>query len=345
MGSRTTNRPSLLLLLLPLLVPALRAQDPAAARVVAPALFLERAYFSPLTPSGKDLLFEGRPAVHYFFYNALNDGAWQKGADTERKRWRFAAPASALFIVRMTDTTSQPVLTPSYRIRPIYLQAIRLTRDTSRKYFRMLGLATGAAHYSNGQKGCTYLGFTRLTPASQCAVSDPALANQRIANTLDGDFSTTYFSWRANWRRGELKGPFAPLLQQFTVGGEFQAHPFNLQPGGINEAQARQWGQHQWSVDAEWERRRFGKRLPGVFRVAGDFMQRFGGQVAKPLTATWIEVSYVLDRVEHVGLFARQHWGFDYYNINFQNRRPFFTFGFMWDLGRLDLLEAQSGDQ
>jgi hypothetical protein len=316
----------------------LGAQDPAAAKLSSPMLFLEKAYFSPFSPTGKRLMFEGRPTVHYFIYNGLNDGVWQQLGG-----WRFAVPVSGLFIVRMVDSTSQPVLTPSYRIRPFYLQAIHLRRkDPARKKFQMIGLALGATHYSNGQQGCTYRGFTRASPTSDCVVSNAAIAAQRTPNTLDGDFSTTYFSLTGHLRNGLLKSPFAPLASQWTVGGELQIHPLEVPPGGMNGEQARQYGQHQWSMDADWERRRFATRFPGVFRVAGEYEERFGGGVAKRLRRGSLEVSYVLDRVEHMGVFARQHLGYDYYNINYKHTKPFFTFGLMWDMGRLDLFESET---
>ena len=52
------------------------AQDQMLPR--APAVFLERAYFSLGTPTGKSLAFEGQPTVHFFFANGLGNAVWQK---------------------------------------------------------------------------------------------------------------------------------------------------------------------------------------------------------------------------------------------------------------------------
>src|SRR2546423_14931047 len=98
------------------------------------------------------------------------------------------------------------------------------------------------------------------------------------------------------------------------------------------------YGQHQASVFLELECRP--KRKSGVFRLAGDYTQRFGGRVDKHLHQGAIQASYVWDKREHFGAFVRQHVGYDYYNINFQNGRPFLSFGVMWDIGRLDSLSS-----
>ncbi|HYN82227.1 MAG TPA: hypothetical protein VES88_12045 [Gemmatimonadaceae bacterium] len=315
--------------------------DAGVASATPPIVFLEKAYFSLGTPTGKKLLFEGQPSAHFFFRNGLSNPVWQK-----RGGWQYAVPLSALFLVRMKDTVSAPVLTPSYRIRPLYLQLFHLSRSRNKPAdFRLFGIGLGATHYSNGQRGCTYLGFFRTAGKEECEVSDPVLAGQSKANLEDGDFSTTYFSLAVNVRWGRLQAPHSPLARQLTIGGEFQAHPFNVRPGGINAAQAREWGQHQWSLSAEWEYRIQARRWPGVTRLAGDFTQRFGGQVDSPLNATTLEASYVLDRVEHLGIFVRQHFGFDYYNIHFQERKPFFAIGVLWDPGRLDVLESDYDGQ
>lgn len=321
------------------------APTPAQDLPRTPIVFLEKAHFSLGTPTGKNLLFEGQPTVHYFFRNRLSDQVWQRDGG-----WQWTVPVSALFQVRMSDTTSMPVRTPSYRIRPLYVQLIRLRRAPGdRLAFSLLGFAAGAAHYSNGQAGCTYLGFER-TSGGDCAVTDPALAAQTRANTVDGDFSTSYVSLSANWRKGRLIGSDEPVKWQYTVGAEFQAHPLDMKPGGINAEQAREWGQHQWSLTGEYERRiTLWKWLrpiraivgdTGVLRFAGLHEQRFGGDVSSPLNRTQLETSFVADRLESFGFFVRWHSGYDYYNIRFQETRKFIAAGVLWDLWRLDRLNT-----
>jgi hypothetical protein len=132
------------------------------------------------------------------------------------------------------------------------------------------------------------------------------------------------------------------MLCQLTVGGEYQYHPLDLRPGGINADQASVWGKQQLSFMVEGEHRlgKPGGKLTGVARVAGEFIRRFGGGLPSALNAQQLEASYVLDRLEHFGLFVRGHRGFDYYNIQFQDRRAFVSAGIVWDIGRFDRLNS-----
>ena len=68
---------------------------------------------------------------------------------------------------------------------------------------------------------------------------------------------------------------------------------------------------------------------------------RHGGGLPDGLRRGQVEASYILKRAESLGLFLRYHAGFDYYNIRFQDKGSFWTFGFMWDVGRLDRLNSE----
>lgn len=299
-----------------------------------PVVFLEKAYFSPLSPTGKNLLFEGQPTVHYFIYNGLADSVWQMDGG-----WRWAVPVSGLFLVRMSTTTSNPVLTPSYRIRPLAAQLFYLSRpsDVSFRLYNVMGAIT---HYSNGQRGCTFQGFARANATDECAVVNPELAARRIANTDDGDFSTTYLSAHANVRLGSLFEN-TRMKRQLSAGVSYEYHPIDFKPGGSNRAQAAVFGTQQLGGTIEYERSVPTKKLGGVLRFALDGATRYGGGLTGNLNRGQVEASYVLHRAEGLGAFVRYHRGFDYYNIRFQDTSPFWTFGFIWDVGRLDRLNSE----
>jgi hypothetical protein len=261
------------------------------------AVFLEKAYFSPITPWGKNLLFEGQPTAHYFFFNQFSDERWQRSGG-----WRFAASVSELFVVRMPDTVSSPVLTPSYHIRPLYLQAVQLRRrDSMSVKFQLTGLSTGFVHYSNGQHRCTYLGYARDATSTErvCRPVDAALASQLRTNTIDGDFSTSYFPIAFHHRWATLIEPYSYVKWQVTSGFEFQLHPYG---GGIRGAPDREqtirFGQHQASAFFEWECRP--KRKSGVWRIGADYTERFGGGVDHRLRRGSVQGSYVFDKHHHL---------------------------------------------
>ena len=267
-----------------------------------PAPFFENAYFAVLTPTGKNLLFEGQPTAHFFYYNGLTSTTYQK-AGTPWAKPRFTISTSELFVVRMTDTTSSPVLTPSYRIRIANLQAVWLQRKTpSSRHFNLEDFDVGLTHYSNGQHGCRWLGF--VDSSDTCVIRNPTLAAQRLANTEDGDFSTTYLAAAVHARRAQLRRPGSPLQCQVSAGAELQIHPIGFNPGGIDVDQARVWGQHQFALSSEGEWRMFKAKLPGIWRVAGEFVNRFGGHAQTSMAAGSLEASYTFDRAENGTLRA-----------------------------------------
>jgi hypothetical protein len=319
------------------LATGLRLSAQTAASIPADAhLFLERAYFAPGNPVGKHastLLFEGDAAAHYFLFNTM-DWDW-----THTGGWRFAMPVSFMPIVRMSTTISSPVLTPSYRVRPLWFQAIHLTPETKdTKAFSMWALALGVMHYSNGQDGCTYEGFVRDTTKKEqpCVVQNSAIAAQRTPNTRDGDFSTTFIPVGWNWRRGRLLDTSLQVGHQHTIGVEVQINPLGMRPGGIDRDLALQYGRHQINGSYEYEWRVL-SRAAGMRRLAFKATFRTPQDTGKVGSTSSAEFSRVYDRRQGFGWFVRTTFGGDYYNIHFKEQsNPLVTFGAMWDQNRID---------
>ncbi|MEX2153972.1 MAG: hypothetical protein WD825_11585 [Gemmatimonadaceae bacterium] len=299
----------------------------------SPIVFLEKTYFFPLAPYDRSLRFEGEAAGHYFIVNRL-DWTW-----TKEGGWRYTVPISMVFHVRMLDITSEPVRTPSYRIglRPQFIHASPVGADPAK--FSLFGISGGFTHYSNGQQGCTYLGFSRPAPDADCVVSNAALAAQRRANTIDGDFSTSYLSLAIHGQRGRHYGLAGPTRYQHIATLEFQAHPIGLPPGGMNTQQALEYGQHVARGSYEFElrpRRWVDKKWRGLARLGAKGGYRFSYKGGPDWTFLTLETSYVFDCLQKFGGVFRTHLGSDYYNINFQDTRPLFAVGLMWDLSRID---------
>ncbi|HEX7938815.1 MAG TPA: hypothetical protein VF483_07455 [Gemmatimonadaceae bacterium] len=333
-----------------------------AQELESPVLFLERAYFTPASPFGKKLVFEGQPTAHYFLFNTFGDSAWQAHGGLG-----IAAPVSELFVVRMSGSASTPVLTPSYHIG-LRLQLAYLWHDTVNVLpFRMLHVMTGVMHYSNGQNGCTYLGFTRSVTAGTCApgptAADSALAARSLANTVSGDFSTSYIPFGVDFRWGQLIPKTNTLKSQVTLGAQLQIHPLRGLPGAPEPQQIAQYAKNEWSASGEWECRN--QAQSGVWRLAGSSTTRFGGG-AQSFSRGAAEVSYIFEgarvhavrffgvpvtppiHLHHAGFVARFNTGYDYYNIHFQERGNFWSLGILLDPGRLDGLnehkDARAGN-
>jgi len=312
------------------------AAQTAASLPSEPHLFLERAYFAPGNPWGRGvptLTFEGDAATHFFIFNTM-DWEW-----THSGGWRFAMPISFIPVVRMSTTVSNPVLTPSYQVRPIWFQAIHLapeSRDT--KAFALWAISAGAMHYSNGQDGCTYQGYVRDTTleGSPCIVRNAPLAAQRRPNLRDGDFSTTFFPIAWNRRWGRMLDTSLQVRYQHTVGVEIQINPLGMNPGGLSRDLALEYGRHRInaSYEFEWRAQKWGA---GMHRVA----VRAGLRTPQDSGSTWttsaLEYSRIYDRRLGFGWFVRGTFGGDYYNIHFKEKsNPLVTLGAMWDIARID---------
>ncbi len=158
-----------------------------------PMAFMERSTVA-FTP-GAGQLFEADPAVHVYFHDGLDDGDLQASGG-----WAYTASFAFLATVRMMDEPSTPVRTPSYEPR-LKLQVLRLGAPASggRGMRRWLGaLELGAAHYSNGQKGCALADHLRGAGFSdfECIpLTDPP---STALNTVDGSFTTNYVALSAN---------------------------------------------------------------------------------------------------------------------------------------------------
>jgi len=318
----------------------LGAQDSTST----PTLFVEKSYVALLTPTGKDLLFEALPAGHFFFWNALSDIRWQKAGG-----WKMTSGLSFLPEVRMSTDRSNPVRTPGYRIRT-NTDVVRLWRgaQAQRLHFRMHSFGvTAFGHYSNGQSGCRFKGFSYRAVApgsadSTCIATDPVLAARMERNYDSGDFSTSYFAAAARGRYGVLGEEASPVKRQIGWTLEYQLHPLGLRPGAIDRELRRDYGGHQISASVEAEcRSNVGSSWSGVTRVSVLGLTRFGPD-SRPLHRGYVELAHVFDRLKDFGVFARYHAGFDYYNIRLYDRKPFFSAGIVWDVGRLDFLTTEA---
>ena len=311
---------------------------PVAAQTAAdiptrPHMFLERTYFAPFSPLGKGLLFEGEAAAHYFLFNRM-DWEWLREGGT---KWVW--PISFMPVVRMSTSASNPVLTPSYRIRPFWLQLINARAETAdEKSFRFKGLGVGAMHYSNGQDRCTYQGFVRDSTLANrpCVITDSVLARRRLPNLRDGDFSTTFFPIAGYLRWGRMFDTSYQVSTQHTVVVELQVYPLGMKPGGIDRALALEYGRHQLNGAYEFETRGRCLKWFAMRRVAVKGIVRTPQDSGKVWTSSSAEWSCSYDR-DGFGWFVRATLGGDYYNIHFREQaNPLVTLGFIWDQGRID---------
>ena len=244
--------------------------------------------------------------------------------------------------IRMNTDRSNPVRTPSYRIRATHqVLWMRRNKSDNLKYTVQGFKLTAFGHYSNGQSGCRLRGFAYAADAngdSVCVVANASIAARREVNIDNGDFSTSYFALAFDRRTGRIIDVTGPMRSSREWGAEYQVHPLGLKPGGTDRDQASAYGTHEVvGRYAQETRHAVDHRLADVFRWSVLGVLRFGPET-KPLPRVETEVSYIFDQLATFGLFVRHHAGFDYYNIRYFDKRPFFSVGFKFDPGRLDLV-------
>jgi len=310
--------------------PAFAQDEPGVSEVENPNVFLERPYLSPLSPFGKNVILEGQAAAHLYVVNQLTDPVWRREGGR-----KLAFPITINIVVRIYDDYSSPVRTPSFMVRPLYGQFFTLRRRADS--FRLMEFALGLEHHSDGQTGCTFLGTMYDPVTDDCVVTDPDLYALRKANTLDGSFSTNFIPLHFGVRWGELDEN-ALVRRQLSLEGKFEIHPQDFLKGGMSSDLAATYGQLMTGVGVEVEKRRLNK---GVVRVQLYEQARFGPDKDNADWSGQLELAYMWYRIEMLGLFARVHWGNDYYNIRFQDTTTFASVGLVWDVGRLDQFVPQ----
>jgi hypothetical protein len=185
------RRAWLLLLALPA---TLLAQD---EQIEPPALFLERSYFAPASPLGHNYVFTGEAALHLPLWHTTDQIWLSEGGRAQFVRLSYRP------VARMRSSASEPVRTPSYNIGLAWQLAALRAPTNSNFAYRLRSLSAGITHYSNGQEGCLYRGYTRDAD-DRCEITDAPLAAQRRFNLESGDFSTTFLALRIAGERGTV---------------------------------------------------------------------------------------------------------------------------------------------
>lgn len=242
--------------------------------------------------------------------------------------------------IRMFETASRPVRTPSYQpranvqvlwIRDRSLVARRLsaaraariapTADRPADELVTMGLWEGhliVSHHSNGQDGCFFVGQSRdADGVCQPPMSfDPTQVNRR-----DGSFSTNFvrlgINYRRNWLTPADDGHIDSIaVREMTLRGDVEWHP----RAWVDEDMVDHYGRLRLQVAAHWARSRTGARAwhcPKRLQAGGglEYVNRTPDGVPH-----WIgtaQVSCFPTVNGGWGVFARVYSGQDYYNLGF----------------------------
>ncbi len=244
------------------------------------------------------------------------------------------------FVIRQLSTPSAPVQTPTFNPSLLYsYYYMRLNRGTDSGRVSLgpngasayiFSLDFQFAHYSNGQAGCLYVGQTPDVHGD-CPPSAPP---NPVVNTKDGSFSTDY-----------LQGGFHASWLNFNDEGHdrrsaFASAAIRLNPaifdaiGGMGPDQAPTYGRTQILGEASVRHRFYPKDRPFPNTV---FTLRTNAEYAtgrpadfRPWRGT-SEVSLDFPALYGLGVIGRWSYGWDYYNVGYQNQLNRVAFGLMID--------------
>jgi hypothetical protein len=302
-------------------------------------VFLERSYIYNRMPSD-GLLFEALLAPHIFLYQGFYQRAGRVYSDPPV--WATAVSFTPMVRLRMFDTESRPVRTPSYMPK-LTVQLFRASLvDRSQRLdspIRLIALnVIPFGHHSNGQEGCLFTDQVKVD--DECRDPAPLPQARRTTNTTDGSFSTNYVRAELAYRHlrladdpdGSLRGN---QTCTFALGAEL--HPGGYGPGAISADQKALYPTFRVQPAIELSRR--------VIREAW-YRGRFTGGVrseylrpthydVRPWAHT-VEATYTFDRVGGWGPVVRYYDGIDYYNLGFLRNIRHVQIGIVFDAIRAD---------
>jgi hypothetical protein len=262
-------------------VGAVSARPARRSPTMAPEVIdglLEQSYitfFGGIAGNGPNLIFEGNIAPP-FYITAAN---------------RLLIVGTPKVVLRMLDTSSRPVRTPSYM--PKLAVFLRL--------FGNQFLTVSATHHSNGQEGSTFNADGTL-------------------NLRTGNFSTTYVE-------GALQGAVVPRAASGTIFGYrlgYEYHPTewtDIDLRGIYPPRrVRASFEQIFQVSTGMVR-----LLGGEIRLTEDLTWYAGGEVPRTRYGPsrmggWYSVSFKPSWLDELTLFMNGYVGPDYYNIHFLER-------------------------
>jgi len=298
-------------------------------------------YFYPnVGPVGDSpLAMEAQLAAHLFLVNQWDEveRTSPPGSMASVLSWDL----SFILKMRVLREPSDPVRPPSY-LPSTHLQWFGLFK-TQGGDVQEIEAEGALAHHSNGQEQCSFVPESEQGTASPTTCLSPGQTSGSLphqVNYRSGDFTTSYGTIGLHYAYMTLDWPHRYPRSRVSVGIRYeQDFVTDLEgrgfPGAIHPDQAWVYGIHRVNLSAQGRRHFFSSEplLAGV--GAATLTQEFMWNTALgvPNTRTILEMSYLLDGLNGVGLFVRGYTGQDYMNILYAaGRTTMFQFGLIWSM-------------
>ena len=267
----------------------------------------------------------------------------------------FAYSVFGTFLVRlrMFNTTSSPVRTPSYMpkatIQLAWLKNLSTADpDTAREALMngpiemWLVSAIPFGHHSNGQDGCLFT--TQVEVDDECVPEPPPDPSPETVNKTDGSFSTNYIRVGVQYRRLYPAGddphdPRAITRREWGVGGNLELNPSGYVGGSISDTLRPLYGPTRVGFRADviagnWRPPLLRRLICG--RAWADLSLKYihGAADSVDKVVTSLEGACLPGSWGGAGLFVRYYRGQDYYNASFLDNINRLQFGVTFMHGR-----------
>ncbi|MCC7180467.1 MAG: hypothetical protein IT177_18960 [Acidobacteria bacterium] len=325
------------------LAPAAKAQDADAFPRVGSFTFLadEKVSFDPdgsylFNHTDGALVFEAQTAPEVRIVDNVSRQL-ERVMRPERPRvFAFSVFGTFMVRLRMFDTTSSPVRTPSYMpkgtVQLAWLKNLSTAdREDSPVAFlegpieMWLVSAIPFGHHSNGQDGCLFTDQARVD--DECVPEEPSEPRPETVNRKDGSFSTNYIRVGVQYRRLHPRGDDpvdvrAITRREWGVGASLELNPRGYLGGSISDTLRPLYGPTRVGLSADviagnW-------RPPVLRRVTcgrawADLSLTFirGAASSVENVVTSAEAACLPGGWGGAGLFVRYYRGQDYYNASF----------------------------
>ena len=295
---------------------------------------------------GKDkenIIFDAQPIVRYHFYNNF-----KKNNDRVEDRAR-AYYVSFRPHLRMYDSQSNPVRTPSYKIA-LGFQWSKLFNYSKLKG-NQLAVSLESGHYSNGQPNC-FLSQDVLDGVMECDELYNNIRNNEpfsdMINRESGNFSTNWTEFIVQYRRiftDEEEDYIENRGHTVRLGYTYYHNRFLglLGFGGYSENDIGLYGEHFWEFQYEY----LSYFKVGDHSVDFELSQNFNYVTnADPRIPELRSVTkfVVFPFSSDLGFFVAGIFGRDNYNIRFVDKVSQFQIGLTWT-GRMKISLDKDEDE
>jgi hypothetical protein len=300
------------------------------------SLFLERTRFGfrfagmrEPDPAG-DILFEASPALHLFLWNPLSRYTALRPDAVNYARVPVAASITFDPQVRMLAQDSEPVRSPSWKLRA-NMQLFHKHPQAHALKVQMTGFRMSVGHYSNGQEGCPFE-VGRLE-AEGCAHFDyegiRGPSDLSLVNRAEGDFSLNHLTLALHHRFVTLQ-QLGPGMGARGSMPEHRSHTFGVALdriesawiGGISHELRSLYGSFAAQIDYRFETRGAWRVIEsaGRFALEASAQATFGAAEGVYPVRLRAEIAYTLPAWSDLGVFLSALHGRDDYNLQFVDK-------------------------